>query len=202
MRVAVLGAGAGGHAMAADLTFKGHQVILCSGNPEKLAALRDGGGVAVTGVMGDQRVPIDRITGDVDEAVTGADLIALPVPGMVQEGYLRRALPHVSAGQTVLLCPGTGGALIANLILRELGKEGVLIADTLTLPYGTRVTGPATVAVRVRIKPTCAAFPARRTDEVLGVLRDCFELQPATNVLETALMNVNPIIHPLPSLMS
>ena len=202
MRVAVLGAGAGGHAMAADLTLKGHEVTLCSGNPEKLAALRARGGVAVSGILGERQVPLARVGGDIVTAVAGADLIVLPVPGMVQQSYLERTLPHVEAGQLVLLCPGTGGALVARRILRELDKEGVLLADTLTLPYGARMTGPAAVAVPLRIKTPCAAFPARRTDEALDRLRDCFELQPALNVLETALMNVNAIIHPLPSLMS
>jgi opine dehydrogenase len=202
MRIAVLGAGAGGHAMAADLTLKGHQVALCSGNPEKLAALRARGGVAVTGVLGERLVPLARVGGDIAAAVADADLVVLPVPGMVQESYLRRTLPHVEAGQLVLLCPGTGGALVARRILRELGKDGVLLADTLTLPYGARMTGPAAVAVPLRIRTPCAALPARRTAEALDRLGDCFDLQPARNVLETALMNVNAIIHPLPSLMS
>lgn len=202
MRIAVLGAGNGGHAMAAELTLKGHDVVLHTGNEAKLHDLQKNGGITISGVLGDRHVPLTAVTNDIKKAVTNAQLIAMPVPGMVQEQYLRSFIAHVRPGQAIWLCPGTGGTLIADRMLREAGKRGVLLIETLTLPYGARRTGPASVAIIAVIKAHAAAFPANRNAEALALLRECFDFPEAKNVLETALMNVNCMIHPLPSLMN
>ncbi len=204
MRIAILGAGAGGHAMAADLTLKGQEVTLVSRNPQKVREVRDRGGIETHGpILSEQLVPIARATGDIAAAVSHADVVALPVPGMVQEAYLRVALPHLKAGQALWLAPGSGGSLIAHRIRQELGvARDVLLIETLTLPFGCRQSGPARVGIVVRFTPRCAAFPARRNAEALALLRQMYHLPPADNVLDTALSNPNCLIHPLPGLLN
>lgn len=204
MRIAILGAGAGGHAMAADLTLKGQEVTLVSRNSQKVRELRARGGIETHGsILGEQFVPIAHATGDIAAAVSNADLVALPVPGIVQEPYLRACLPHLKAGQALWLVPGSGGSLIAQRIRQELGvARDVLLIETLTLPYGCRRSGPAHVGIVVRFKPRCAAFPAWRNAEALALLRQFYDLPPADNVLDTALSNPNCLIHPLPGLLN
>jgi opine dehydrogenase len=204
MRIAILGAGAGGHAMAADLTLKGHQVTLASRNPDKVRDLRERGAIETHGgILGERVVPFDQATTDIPAAVSGADLVVLPVPGMVQAPYLRACLPHLKVGQALWLTPGTGGSLLAHRIRQELGvARDVLLIETLTLPFGCRKSGPARVGVVVLFKPRCAAFPARRNAEALALLRQLYELPAAENVLDTALGNPNCLIHPLPGLLN
>jgi opine dehydrogenase len=78
--VAVLGAGHGGCAAAADLGKRGYSVRLHARNPERLAPLRAQGGIEARRIQ-QGLVQIDLLTTDVAEAVRGADLImfsALP----------------------------------------------------------------------------------------------------------------------------
>ena len=79
--VAVLGAGHGGCAAAADLSKRGYSVRLHARNAERLAPLRTQGGIEARGVA-QGLVPIDLMTTDVTEAVRGADLIMLVVPSV------------------------------------------------------------------------------------------------------------------------
>src|SRR5438270_5784819 len=79
--VAILGAGHGGCAAAADLGKRGYCVRLHARNPERLAPLRAQGGIEARGIV-QGLVPIDLLTSDVAEAVRGADLIMLVVPSL------------------------------------------------------------------------------------------------------------------------
>src|SRR5260370_39902232 len=90
--VAVLGAGHGGCAAAADLGKRGYSVRLHSRNPERLAALRAQGGIEARGIQ-QGVVPIDLRTTDVAEAVSGAELIMLAVPSVRQAPYTRTFAP-------------------------------------------------------------------------------------------------------------
>ena len=49
MRVAVLGAGNGGHAMAAHLTAEGHEAVLFTRTQAKVAAIERQGGISIEG---------------------------------------------------------------------------------------------------------------------------------------------------------
>ena len=79
--VAVLGAGHGGLAAAADLSLRGFDVRLQGRNEERLAALRRRGGVDVKGVH-TAFVPLKAITSDLAEALNGADLIMFVIPSI------------------------------------------------------------------------------------------------------------------------
>jgi opine dehydrogenase len=47
-----------------------------------------------------------------------------------------------------------------------------------------------------------ATFPAVRNAEGMAIIEECCDVIQAANVLETTLMNVNSIIHPLPALLN
>jgi opine dehydrogenase len=121
--VAVLGAGHGGCAAAADLGSRGYKVRLHARNPTRLAPLRAQGGVAVRGVH-QGLVPIETMTADLAEAVRGADLIMLVVPSTAHEDYARALAPLLDGRQPVFLNPGhTGGALHFLHALRRAGNR-------------------------------------------------------------------------------
>ena len=65
--VAILGAGHGGYAAAADLSRRGYTVRLQARNPERLAPLRARGGIEARGIV-QGHVPIALATTDVAEA--------------------------------------------------------------------------------------------------------------------------------------
>src|SRR3984957_16310383 len=146
--VAVLGAGHGGCAAAADLGKRGYGVRLHARTAERLGPLRERGGIEVRGVQ-QGLVPIDLMTTDLGAAVRGADLIMLVVPSIAHESYARALKPFIDDGQPIFLNPGhTGGGLHFLHELRRAGYRGrVMSCETVTLTYITRMEGPATVNI-------------------------------------------------------
>src|SRR4051812_24347867 len=122
--VAVLGAGHGGCAAAADLTLRGFDVRLHARSEARLAALRGRGGVGARGVQ-QGFAPIALMTTDLAQAVDGADLIMLVVPA-VGHGYYAAALaPLIDESRPIMLNPGhTGGGLHFLHDLRAAGYRG------------------------------------------------------------------------------
>src|SRR5215212_171517 len=90
--VAILGAGHGGFAAAADLTQRGYDVRLQARNADRLKDLRARGGIEARGIV-QGHIPITNTTTDVKEAVNGADLIMLVVPSVAHEPYSRALAP-------------------------------------------------------------------------------------------------------------
>ncbi|HEV3372927.1 MAG TPA: NAD/NADP octopine/nopaline dehydrogenase family protein [Xanthobacteraceae bacterium] len=203
--IAVLGAGHGGCAAAADLGARGYAVRLHSRNAERLAALRARGGIEARGVH-DGLVPIDLMTTDLGEAVRGADLIMLVVPSIAHEAYARALAPLLDGSQPILLNPGhTGGALHLLHELRRAGNASpIKCCETVTLTYIARMAGPATVNIfshttRLRF----AALPGRHTEEMFALIAPLYpNIVKATSVLETGLGNINAVFHPPGMLMN
>ena len=195
MIVAVLGGGNGGYATAADLALAGHRVRWwrrsgADAAPPTLALTGEGR-------QGDAR--LERTTGDLRDALDGADVVIVPLPATAQEDVARQLAPHVRETQIIVLTPGTLGAYVAPL---EIGLAGGTLpfatAETGTLPYLTRKTGAAAVAAPVlAANLPVGVFPASRSEPVLARLRELFPaLRPCVDVLDTALTNAGPVIHP------
>jgi opine dehydrogenase len=200
-RVAVLGGGAGGHAVAAECAWAGHEVTLVEA-PEfasTIAAVRETRMVEVL-ERGPDPLPakLAGATTDVGAAVREADLVFIVTPCFGHEPMARACTPHLREGQSVVFFGEGSGALILRKVLRDGGvRAGVLIGETNTLPYLARLRGPARVqAVRKKGGTLLAAYPGRRTGELLASLRPIWPfLSAATNVLETTLLNFNAIDH-------
>jgi opine dehydrogenase len=197
--VAVLGAGHGGCAAAADLGRRGYGVRLHARSAERLGPLRERGGIEARGVVTGV-VPVDLITTDLGAAVRGADLIMLVVPSVAHAPYARALAPLIADGQPLFLNPGhTGGGLHFLHELRRAGYRGrVASCETVTLTYITRMEGPATVNIysyttRLRF----AALPGRNAEAMFALIKPLYpNIVQATSVLETGLGNINAIFHP------
>jgi opine dehydrogenase len=201
-RIAILGAGNGGCAAAADLTARGFEVRLQGRSLDRLAALSEG--ITLTGRKQLTASPA-LLTTDIEEAVKYADLVMLVVPSHAHEAYARALAPVLEPGMLVLLNPGhTGGALNVARAIASSGGPSVVIGETVELSYICRMEGPATVGVyRETENLRFAALPARETTAAIEVLRPVFpNLRPAANVLETGLMNMNAVIHPAGMVMN
>jgi opine dehydrogenase len=197
--VAILGAGHGGFAAAADLARRGYEVRLHARNPARIAPLRERRGIEARGIV-TGHVPIALATTDVAEAIRGADLIMLVVPSVAHESYARALAPLIDGRQPIFLNPGhTGGGLHFLHELRRAGYAGpVKICETVSLTYVTRMEGPATVGIYSHMKQLgFAALPAKCTDELFALVKPLFpDIRKASNVIETALSNLNAVFHP------
>jgi opine dehydrogenase len=197
--VAVLGAGHGGCAAAADLGKRGYSVRLHARNAERLAPLRAQDGIEARGIV-QGLIPIDLLTTDVGEAVGGADLIMLVVPSVAHGYYARALAPLLDGGQPIFINPGhTGGGLHFLQELRNAGYRGpVRSCETVTLTYITRMEGPGIVNIYSYTKRLrFAALPGREADSLFALVKPLYpEILQASSVLETGLSNLNAVFHP------
>jgi opine dehydrogenase len=199
-RIAVLGAGNGGCAAAADLGARGFEVRLYNRSRERLAPLLERGGLERHGATGEGFVELALITDDLGRAVGGADLIMLTVPISAHPFYARQLGPLLPPDGVLFLNPGHmgGGLFMAHEIHRLTGRTDVRTCEVSTLAYACRMRGPAAVNVMgvMRTLPF-AAFPGRWRDELLEVLRPLYpSLVPASHVLETGFLDINAVEHP------
>jgi opine dehydrogenase len=204
-KIAILGAGHGGHAAAADLTRRGFEVTLHARSAKSLDPIRERGGIAMRGIH-NGLVPFANVTTDIGEAVSGADLIMLVVPSTAHECYARLLASVLRPEQILFLNPGhTGGGLHLVNELRLAGyREPIQSCETVTLTYICRMTEPALVNVYSYTKQLAfAAFPGRNTARLFELMKPVFaEVVQASSVLETALANINAIFHPPGMLMN
>ncbi len=203
--VAVLGAGHGGCAAAADLTRRGFEVRLHARREERLAAVRAHGGIAARGIFEGTHMPA-LLTTDVAAAVDGADLVMLVVPSVAHAYYAEALAGVLATGVPVFLDPGhTGGGLHFRAELRRAGRAApVETCETVTLSYIARMEGPARVGIYSYTRRLMfAALPGRATARLHADIRPLFpEIRPVSSVLETGLANINAVFHPPGMLMN
>ena len=199
MKIAVLGGGHGAYAAAADLAEQGHEVRLWRRDAPALQALHDQGGIALKDAQGRRVVSLALATGDMVEAVRGAELLVLPTPAVAQDDIAVWLAPHLVDGQVVFLAPGTFGSFLMPRLARQAGSRAeVLWAETGTLPYLARKHGPAEVNITIRaVRLPTGVYPAQHADRALSVIRQAYpSVLPCGNALSGALMNAGPVIHP------
>ena len=206
-RIAVLGGGHGARTVAADMALSGHEVTLFELERfhDNVAEIFAGKTIAISGKARQGKAKLARCTHDIAQAVENVDLILVVVPSLYHRVYAEILAPVLKDGQHVVLIPGTFGSLeFVNILRQKACKAAITVSELDTLPYATRITGPASVNV-YHVLPVfgMGVFPADRTSEVLSLFRD---LYPTTNAfrdcLEVGLSNCNPVIHPLGVLMN
>jgi opine dehydrogenase len=201
-RIAILGAGNGGCAAAADLTLRGHSVALYDlpDFEHVLEPIQARGGIEI---IDEGFAQVDTITSDIAEAMRGADVVFNPVPAFAHEVFARTCAPHVESGQTIVIWGKGGACLIYGKVFRDKGVSGkVVIGDTNTLPYGATKMEPTLVRIEARVMELItAAFPGKLIGQVIDSLQAAYpdySIRPAKSVLETILVDYNAITHPPP----
>jgi opine dehydrogenase len=197
MKVAILGAGAGGASAAVELSAKGHEVRLWNRSPAALAGFRAAQGVNSSGVLGEGFTPVGVITSELNRAAERADVLLVCLPTHAHAALAQSLIHAGVAGIPIVLNPGhTGGALEFRQVFQCNGAVPPPLAEFSTLTYVARLRGPQLVvttqcAKRVR----AAAMPGGALALAAALaLYDC--ARPAANVLETGLSNVNMVLHP------
>ena len=196
--VAVIGAGNVGCALAGDLALRGVEVRLFNRSPGRLVAIRDAGGITVTGQI-EGFAALSLVTSSLEEAAAGAAVVAVAVPTASLPAYAAALAQTTSEEQLIWLNPGhSGGALYLAAELARAGRGPRTICQLTTASHISRLTGLATVRVLLRSRALLAALPAshlpqchRRLDALLPG-----QFGRAQSVLEADLANLNAILHP------
>ena len=202
MKIAVLGAGAGGTAVAFDCASHGHEVGLFdfSKFPENIKVVAEQKGIHAEGDISGF-ADIAYAGHDIDLVLKGAELIYVVGPAYSTEPFGKAVAGKLQPGQTVIVSPSSCGGALAFKQAAGLAyaDESVRVAETSTLHYAVRLTEPGRIHVFLKLKAgnLLAALPNQLTDEILRLIADVYPgMEPARSVLQTSLQNANPIIHP------
>ena len=199
-KIAILGAGNGGSAAAADLTLRGYEVRLYSRSQRTLQPILERGTIEIVEAEEHAFARPHLVTANIAEAIAGTELIMIAAPASAHEELVASLAPHLSDGQIIFLNPGhTGGSLHLAAILRGQGvKKKIRSCEAVTLTYICRLIGAAKVEIYRRTTHLrCAAFPGKFTAELVAEVGKIYpNIVAAENVLETGLSNINAIMHP------
>jgi opine dehydrogenase len=194
-RIAVLGGGHGAHAMAADFVSRGFKVNMYE-MPEfkdNIKQLFETKTIEAEGSI-KGKYAIEKITSDIEEAIEGVGYITVVTPAFAHKGYANLLKGKVSKEQIIVLYPGAFGGLIFKNIFGE--NECPIIAETNTLPYDTRLSGPCKVMIHGFNDTNIAFMPGEKGPELLDELRKLHPFVRAYNdIMEAGLSNINPTVH-------
>ncbi|HCU22219.1 MAG TPA: hypothetical protein DF698_04910 [Candidatus Atribacteria bacterium] len=201
MKIAVLGAGNGGQALAAHLTLLGEKVFLYE-HPKfsgKLDAIHEQKNcIQLQGEL-EGNANLFSVTSDIQEVMSHCEILFFVTPSFAQEEFLDLSIPFFRAGQIVIFVPGNFGSLVARKKLKEKGlNEGIGIVETDTLPYACRQSVPGRVDVwGVKKFLSISCLPSSNNKHLLPLLESILPIRinPLKNVINVAFANTNMIIH-------
>ncbi|MDP3015714.1 MAG: NAD/NADP octopine/nopaline dehydrogenase family protein [Deltaproteobacteria bacterium] len=205
--VAVLGGGNGGHAVAANLSLNGYKVNFFelpqfAESFERVLRTKE---IRIEGVSIDGTAKLNLATTDIQQAIKDAEVLFVVTPAFGHKAMAEACAPFVQDGQIIVLMPGSGGSLeFVKIFKQRKVKREITFAETCTLPYGARLksSGHVSVFIHAVILPT-GVFPSKRTNEVIPKLKQYYPIiTPAKDVLEAAINNPNPVVHPVATLLS
>ena len=205
--IAVLGGGNGGHAVAANLSIAGFKVNFFelprfAESFERVLRTKE---VRIEGVSTDGVAKLNLATTNIGQAIKDAEVIFVVTPAFGHKTMAEVCAPFAQDGQIIVLMPGSGGSLeFANIFKKRKVKKEITFAESCTLPYGARLKGSGHVSILINaaILPT-GVFPAKRSDETIPKLKKFYPtIIPTKDVLEAAINNPNPIVHPVATLLS
>lgn len=205
--VAVLGGGNGGHAVAANLSLAGFKVNFFELPPfaESLDKVLRTKEIQIEGVSIDGVAKLNLATTDIQQAIKDAEIIFVITPAFGHKAMAEVCAPFIQDEQIIVLMPGSGGSLeFVNIFHQKKVKREFTFVESCTLPYGARLKGAGHVSVLINavILPT-GVFPSKKTEEVIPKLKKFYPMiTPAKDVLEAAINNPNPIVHPVATLLN
>jgi opine dehydrogenase len=197
--VAVLGGGNGSYAAAADLATRGFRVRLWRRQARLLEPLGADPTLTLIDSRGEHRGRLELATADLGEALRNARLVVAPLPAFAQPWLAEQLAPHLADGQILYIPPGTLGSLAISRALRRRGCHAeVSFVESGTLPYLARKRDEQTVVVTARaVRLPSGAHPASESATAIQAVREAYPaLEPRRDVLDAALLNAGPIIHP------
>lgn len=193
MKICVIGGGNIGTLCAAELAAGGCEVAMYTSRPEAWSK-------TISVYDADEKLLLKtdgvKPTDELAEAVSGAAQIWITHPAFLFESLAAQLLPHVRAGQMLLVIPGSGGAEFA---FRPLLEKGVILCGLQRVHCIARLKQKGESVYALGRKPSLAlgSIPAgeapRCAEEIERLL--AIPCEPLPNYLSVTLTPSNPILH-------
>ncbi|HPX70264.1 MAG TPA: NAD/NADP octopine/nopaline dehydrogenase family protein [Bacillota bacterium] len=202
MKIAVLGSGNGGHAVAFEWAEAGHDVYMYD-FPQfspSIDAIAEAGGIWAEGEM-KGFAKLAYAGSDIEKVLAGAETVFIVGPAYSTEAFAKACAPHVEEGQSFVVMPGScmGAVTFKHSLGIPMSDDSISVSETSTLPYAVRVTGPARISIFNKLPAgyMIASLPRERNEEVYKTMKTVYKgLEKAESVFQTSLQNSNPVIHP------
>lgn len=199
MKIAIIGAGNGGQAIAAYLSMQGCDVSICDTDISKINRLSALGCIQLKGEI-EGVGKINKFATDASEIVAGSDIIMVTTTANAHISVAQSIAPYVEDNQIIILNPGrTCGALVFKQAMKAAGcNKRYYLAEAQTLVYACRLIEDGIVnIIGVKDEVLLSALPSADTAYILSVINKyypCFI--KAENILRTSLENIGAIFHP------
>lgn len=205
MKIAIVGAGNSGCALAADYAYRGHAVTLIkssrSVHDDNFEYLCQNGGRMVLEEFGTEKPGIiARLSRELADAAE-CQVVLLCTQTGYQRQVLEKLVPLLHGGQVLLIDPGY---LATAFVLGLNPPEGLIIAEAESNFIDGRISRPGRFKVGFRnvrnplgIYPRAAVPQAREILDQMGTPFAYLE-----SVVEAALHNPNMIVHTVGAIMS
>ncbi len=213
-RVAVLGAGPVGQALACECLAAGCEVTLHTVFEPERAALAGAQAVTVRGehLVGTYRLASDPssapaigLRAGIDDAVAEADAILIATPAIAHATCGGLLASRLAAGQLLVLVPGRsfGAVEVARALRRFAAPAAPIIVELAASPYHAETPAPGALTIpAIRTDVPAAALPNRSTEEAVQRLRAILPmLSAARGVLETTFSDLSGVIDAPPALL-
>ncbi len=200
MKIAVIGAGNGGQALAAYLAHRGHEVSLYNRSRKRiLPIIRQR--TLILEVEGKKIFSRLSYAGtEIDKVIKGKKLIMVVLPAFAHAPIAEKMAESLEDGQIIVLNPGrTGGAIEFYNILRKKGiKRDIIIAETQTFIFASRIINPGMAKIfKIKNSVPISALPSAKNKELEKVIQEVMpEFEIAPNILYTSFDNFGAVFHP------
>jgi opine dehydrogenase len=198
MKIAIIGAGNGGQAMAGHFGLLNHEVRIYNRSLDKLKKVISLGGInLLEGINGFGKIQL--VSDDLELAINDAELIMVTTTADAHRDLALKMSPFLKSGQTIVLNPGRtlGAAEFYNSLSEEIRNE-IYLAEAQSLIYACRADNEGNVRIiGVKQRVMLAAYPSKNTDFVISKVNSVFPcFEAAKNSLVTGLENIGAIFHP------
>lgn len=199
MKIAVIGAGNGGQAIAGYLALNGLEVCLYDIDEPKIADIQKIGGIQLEGrIEGFGKV--SSITTDIAETIKDAEVIMVTTVANAHSAVAKNIAPYIEDNQVIILNPGrTCGALVFKRTLADCGcTKRYYIGEAQTLVYACRVINNGHVnVIGIKDEVLLSGLPSADTDYIMKKINPFYPSFIKTdNVLRTSLENIGAMFHP------
>ena len=205
MKIAMLGAGNAGCAVAADLTMHGHEVTLIktshSMHDDNFTYLLENEGKMTLNEFGEiKSANIHKLSRDVAD-IKGADIVIIYIQTRFHEQLIERIAPYLEDGQILLINPGY---LSTAYVLKHCTDKDIIIAEAESSFIDGRIMEPGLFRVGFRnVRNPIGIYPAAKREEAIAKLNQLGErFVYLDSVVEAALHNPNLIVHTVGAVMS
>jgi opine dehydrogenase len=204
MKIAILGAGNAGCAVAADLTIKGHEVTLIKTSNamhnDNFKYLQEKGFMHLHENEYVKEAKIHRITKDFSY-LTDVEVIIVFIQTNYHENLIKKIKNHLRDNHIIIFNPGY---LSTAFMLKHIKNKKISIVEAQSSFIDCRITEPGHINVSFRnVRNPIGVFPKKDVRKVKTKLDKLgYPIVYLSSVVEAALHNPNLIVHTVGAIMS